>query len=173
MNQPAVGETTEVGKVQKSIQFPQDLFKLVEELEHRYGAKVNRQALAAFLQFLLSHPDGPDTFWVRMAVGVEKGQIQIADVPMLAAEAAIKDAEDYMDAIKGSPVENVHVAARRNLADKKGMRSRLRKIARDGEHPTIDDIIEHWKAADKSPRPAFDDEGTEATEPTEPTDSAK
>lgn len=149
MSEQICEETRTMAKVQKSIQFPVDVYRLIEELESRYGAKVNRQALAAFLQFMFTRPEGPDTRWIRMAVMLEKGAIGLPDVPVMVAEEEMKEAQEQKERwIKHGPAASVTDWAHQDFSKKRSAWRAWQRIAADGQKPTVEDITAHWRKTD-------------------------
>ncbi len=92
---------TKMAKQQRSVQLPSEVYTLADKVESRCGAKFNRQALAAFIQFLfdaVDEPDpdyhaGPKMKWISLAVAVERGDLSLTDIPLFLLDRAIEKAE--------------------------------------------------------------------------------
>jgi len=72
--------TAEKMAKQRSVNLPPELYELADAYEARTGASFNRQAIAAFLQWFLSKPEGPDVYWMGLAVALQKGEITWAEL---------------------------------------------------------------------------------------------
>lgn len=79
-----------MAKKQKTIQLPEDAFRLADAYESGSGARFNRQVLAALFQFYFSPPVDSDNHWMRLAVAVEKGTLSVSDVPEEVSKHAIR-----------------------------------------------------------------------------------
>lgn len=102
MPAPSNVEDQNMAKHQRAIQLPKETFTLTEAFERQSGAKFNRQALAAFLQFFFSNPRGPDAAWMRAAVSVEKGELPLAMVGLELAKRRVINAVAHARVMKGA-----------------------------------------------------------------------
>ena len=89
-----------MAKLQRSVQLPAHLYRLAESFEAQSGAKFNRQALAAFLQFFFSHARPPNTAWMLAAVSVEKGELSLGMVGLEMAKRRVQSAVSRARAMK-------------------------------------------------------------------------
>ena len=83
-----------MAKKQRTIQLPEDVYRLTDGFESGSGARFNRQLLAALLQYFFSRPTGPDPYWMELAVAVENGKLTVGDMPSARMEAIVADAMD-------------------------------------------------------------------------------
>jgi len=100
-----------MGKAQKTMMVPEDLYKLIEYQEQRTGATFTRQAVAALLRYFLSEPTGPDSIWMRMAIALERGNLRVMDVGLevakervLSATAHARVMKEHVDAGSANPL---------------------------------------------------------------------
>lgn len=70
-------------KQQRTVQLPSDVYVFAEAYEAGTGIKFNRQILAAFLRFIFEEfDDYPNSIWIGLATSVERGTMQIEDLPL-------------------------------------------------------------------------------------------
>jgi hypothetical protein len=62
-----------MGKVQKTLQFHEEVARLVQAYADKKGTNFQRVVQAAVLQFFFSDVDGPDERWMTAFVELEKG----------------------------------------------------------------------------------------------------
>ena len=84
----------QMSRVQKSMMVPDDLYRLIQTIEEKSGATFTRILTAALIAYLFEdmknaglHDDlgttpGPDHVWVRLAVLIERGDLEVADIPI-------------------------------------------------------------------------------------------
>lgn len=90
-------------RVQKSLMVPADLYRLVQVVEAKSGATFTRIVTAALLAYFfedIKDPEhggslGPDPFWMTLAVHIERGDIEVADIPLEIAQSTIKFCEAW------------------------------------------------------------------------------
>ena len=69
-----------MGKAQKTMMVPEDLYRLISAQERQTGSTFTRQAIAAFLQYFFADPNGPDPIWMNAVIAIENGEISLADL---------------------------------------------------------------------------------------------
>lgn len=90
MTKDAQQQGTTMPKIQKSFMVQEDLYRLIEAVESRSGANFTRIVTAALLSYLFrafEEPEqgmsrGPDPLWLQMVVGVDRGDVEIGDIPL-------------------------------------------------------------------------------------------
>lgn len=70
-------EGSSVGKAQKSLLINEDLVRLLDLMQKRTGASFTRQVTASVLQYLFDRPEGPDPYWMELAVGLDDGTLDL------------------------------------------------------------------------------------------------
>lgn len=71
-----------VEKVQKTVMVPRDLYDLAADQENVAGVPFTRIVLAALCKYFFDEPDGPNPEWMSMAVALDRGDINIWQVPV-------------------------------------------------------------------------------------------
>ena len=90
MTQTAEHRGTTMPKIQKSFMVNEDLYQLVEALEHKSGASFTRIVTAALFSYMFrtfqdpreGEFHGADPLWIELVVSVEKGVRTVADLPL-------------------------------------------------------------------------------------------
>jgi len=70
-----------MAKTQKTLLLNDQLLRLADAQGKRTGASFTRIVTAAMLQYLFTHPDGPEQLWMEHAVALELGEITVGDLP--------------------------------------------------------------------------------------------
>ena len=79
-----------MGKQQRSVQLPPDIYEFAEAFEAQTGHKFNRLVLAALLRFLFEDfSNFPNVQWIILASAIERGSMKIEDIPLALAEAGV------------------------------------------------------------------------------------
>jgi hypothetical protein len=111
--------TEPMGKQQRSVHLPPDIYAFAEAFEAKSGHKFNRIVLASLLKFFLEEfhevrvPE-----WISWAASVERGEFKIEDLPLMLAQFQVKELQNVVgrkeirDILGIAPDE-----ARRRLAD--------------------------------------------------------
>lgn len=82
-----------MGKTQKTIILNDDLSRLVQASADKIGASFQRIVQTALLEFFFNSTTGPDKAWVAASVSLEKGKVQLVDVPIQVFEDYAKELE--------------------------------------------------------------------------------
>ena len=75
-----------MAKKQKTIQLPEEVYELANAYESGSGVRFNRQILAGLLHLFFAKPESWPNAWIRIATGLEKGELTITDVPVEVAK---------------------------------------------------------------------------------------
>jgi len=84
-------------KVQKTLQFHDEVAKLVQAYADKKGTTFQRVVQAAVLQFFFGSTEGPDQAWLSAFVELEKGE---GDPPLDLANLPIKVWSDFADELQ-------------------------------------------------------------------------
>ena len=79
-----------MGKQQRSVHLPPDIYVLAEAWEAKTGHKFNRLVLAALLRFIFEDFDYPNGIWIGLARAVENGSLLIEDIPIQHAQLDVR-----------------------------------------------------------------------------------
>lgn len=85
-----------MAKKQRSTQLPEEVFALIDVFEETTGARFNRQVLAALIQFFFGQDPTSPRRWMKLAVGLERGDIALTDIPTIVAQHAVREAEETL-----------------------------------------------------------------------------
>ena len=75
-------------KTQKSLQFSDEVFRWFDEEEQRTGASHSRIALASLLSYICT-PEPQRSFWMNLAVQVDRDEANFLQIPRLVAEHSV------------------------------------------------------------------------------------
>ena len=149
-------ECQAMAKQQRSVQLPPDIYKLCEMYEAGTGIKFNRQVTAALLAYFFADlvecapgtdvEASPAVEWMRYATTIERGRVEIDDLPLALLDARIESLERSLLAVeRGDAVESTWWNARSLQASLDVARSRRaiwqNRIA-DFKHPS--EVLKHY-----------------------------
>ena len=136
-----------MAKKQRTIQLPDDVFKLADAIETRTGARFNRQVLAAMLQYFFTNPHGPDPLWMEWAVAIERGELSIGDMPDERVQTLTADRLRDSTLLHDDPGE---IAEDRSML-LHNMHAGFSDMTRRPETNPVDKVTAYW--ADMARRP--------------------
>ena len=92
---------TPMAKVQKSFMLNEDLDRLVRALEERSGSNFTRIMHAALMAYLCDsfydleegRSNAPDVVWMRLAVLVDRGEIELGDIPITLLDSIVESCD--------------------------------------------------------------------------------
>lgn len=96
MTAATIVETRSMPKKQKTFYLNEELSKLVDAYVASTGASFTKIVTAALLQYFFESTR-PDPRWMKVAVGLERGDIELGKLPLLVAEARKYEAEQELD----------------------------------------------------------------------------
>ena len=151
MTTAARGRPQNMAKVQKTVFIPEDLYELLQEEERSKGASISRVITAALLQRYFRDAAGPAEVWMRMAIALEKGELELTEIPLRAVEAIYMNAHAaWHEALSAKSDEQdckllhhlymAEAARHKQWAerlDREGEQLRYYKVTRAGERPHI------------------------------------
>lgn len=150
-----MNEAGTLAKKQRTIQLPEEVFRLADAIEARTGARFNRQMLAALLQYYFTSADGPDPLWMKHAVAIEKGDASVGDMPerrvtdfahRLRFEADSSNRGKMVESY-GGVVDSDPIHYRTNV---KHEQNQFMELAKRGETEPIDNITNRWAERERA-----------------------
>ena len=142
-----------MGKAQKTMMVPEDLYKLIDFKERTTGTTFTRQTVAALLAYFFTEPDGPDPLWMEAVIAVENGEISIDDVPTWYARRRIDHAREQAERVRAAMRKDpAKRSLQLNLDFWEGAEmGRWMQLSqkwheiRESTESTVHGLIAHWK----------------------------
>ncbi len=143
-NSPAKGHTT-MGKKQRSLLLDEDLTVVIDAVQSSSGATFTRLMTAAVIKHLFDKPH-PEPYWMSLAVALERGDLQVSDIPLKVANDRIATLEAELALFKetGNPDIDWYIADRQSSLQEAKESKAHWEAAMSGESDPINAVLTHF-----------------------------
>jgi hypothetical protein len=82
MTENTRSQGSEMGKIQKSLMLHPHLCAILDAHQAATGVSFTRILTAAILQYFYADMNGPDPYWMKIATGIERGDLSVGDLTL-------------------------------------------------------------------------------------------